>query len=467
MSYPGNGYQGSQPYGAPQQPYGAAPNQGYNPYANGAPQMPHAAPSPGAYNPQGQYNGPQQPPQGQYNGPQQPPQNNGCHQGHNHSQHQQQPAPGMGALAQGYPNAPWTCPACTSVNMTADRLFCESCDSRRPPLNVQLENFRNRNKQYYFGSSGWDKYDYNKYDPNNPEGAVKAYATPIATSSSGVVTPEDTKDVEMTAPVNGVAPEANTTGDAAEPAKPVAGQHTDTVGVMGLSQEFVQRVLSTGLALYNVYKAVMACLLAIMVPQACTDETTGITSDCTITENFQELDNFNIAVVVINFVTLAFSLGHAALVYRREALFLRMLDEDPSVTNNFLVKVDERGRRIMDLYPRVRDTVVKYNTLVMFTSTATLVLYFVNVIVSAILVFGFWYAGFRTVTVFLTNMALNLSIIFSHWTKSRQGVKTGVALSMYKSDPSVYNNIDRKNRSKYFVKREVANVYETDDAKIK
>ena len=120
---------------------------------------------------------------------------------------------------------------------------------------------------------------------------------------------------------------------------------------------------------------------------------------------------------------------------------------------SLLHRDDEFGNRIIDLYPAVRDTVNRWNKTVMFTATLTLVLYLVNVVISGILIFGWWYAGYHSVTVFLTNMALNVNMIFTHWKHSRNGVKKGLALSMYKTDPSVYNNIDRKRRERYFVKR--------------
>jgi len=130
---------------------------------------------------------------------------------------------------------------------------------------------------------------------------------------------------------------ASTKGQTALEAAEMAGTHTDTVGVMGISQDIMQRTLATGLMIFNIYRTVMACLLSIFVPQRCEDDF-GIVRDCTMKENFEELDTFNIVVVVFNFVTLAIALTHSFMVYRRESKLLVMLDEDPAVTNDFLVK---------------------------------------------------------------------------------------------------------------------------------
>jgi len=75
----------------------------------------------------------------------------------------------FGALARGYPNQPWFCAACTAHNMNADRMYCEVCESRRPPMahEVQLENFRMRSENNWT-RSGWEKYDYSTYGMNQP-----------------------------------------------------------------------------------------------------------------------------------------------------------------------------------------------------------------------------------------------------------------------------------------------------------
>lgn len=136
----------------------------------------------------------------------------------------------------------------------------------------------------------------------------------------------------------------------------------------------------------------------------------------------------------------------------------QVLDEDPSVTNDYLVREDRKGRKVIEMYPHVARNINRSNGWTLITSTMILACFFVNAIISAILVFRDYYAGFRTVTTFLTNVFLMIQVFFNHWNLSRVGWKSGVAYSFFKSDPSVYNNIDRSLRSDpaYFVPRKPA-----------
>lgn len=132
-----------------------------------------------------------------------------------------------------------------------------------------------------------------------------------------------------------------------------------------------------------------------------------------------------------------------------------LLDEDPTVTNdNLVARSQPTDPCVLDMYPTIAAEIRRHNVRVMIVGGIVIFFYIINVLVSAVLIFGYWYAGFRSITTFVTNMALTFNVITSQWNWARKGIQTGVVYSMYKSDPAVFTNIDRAlvGREPYFVK---------------
>lgn len=410
-------------------------DQPYNPYG--------AAGPPPQQNPPG-YSSYGQPQQAAYGMPQQPQQPH-QHQQQYHPQPQQQqqqnrrPQPQQAHVPnpnQGQPESPyrpygemyapgaWHCPACSYQNPDG-AVQCTLCFTHRLPMNVQ-EQVQTRHDVSRWG---WNQSRPHTSTPQVAPAAPEA----IELQNRNVANPE--------APVE-------TDGVPAE----------DKASFLCFKQETFQYVFSFGMAGYQLFKIVMASLLSVFVPQKCPDDIPypgylgEVTHhECTFQENFQELDSFNIAVVTINFVTLFLAIILYFCALKREAWLIKHLDEDPTVTNDFLVR-DNNGSKVIDLYPSIRDKSARWNRRLVCLSTTTVIVYFVNVVISAVLIFGYWYLGFQTITVFLTNTALCVSLIFSQWNYSRDGIESGVPYSLFKTDPSVYNNIDRaiKQDPKYF-----------------
>lgn len=214
-------------------------------------------------------------------------------------------------------------------------------------------------------------------------------------------------------------------------------KHKDQMRVLCMSQDQFNKVLASGLAMYEIFKSVMATLLSIFVPQYCKPDLTHpstsrhVGHDCTIEENFEELTQFNLFVVVWNFISLFFCMATYFFVYRRETIFNDLLDEDPTVTNDNLVRKSGEGNPcVLDLYPTISYTIRKRNTMVYFTAAFTMLILIVNIVTSGILVFYYYYTGFRTVTVFITNVTLILNILMTQARLAKRG--TSLPLSRYR-----------------------------------
>jgi len=346
------------------------------------------------------------------------------------------PSSAFGALALGYPDVPWTCPACTLINI-ADRLECAACETERPPLNVGAANARTRDLSY----GAW--------------GAFGAWGVPQKASDPALHAAPDAQR----------QPTLNAEGSiAASHAGPGGDEDKDMARVACLSQEQVGYLVSAGNIVYQLFKTVMACMLTLFVPQWCPTYSDDVPPqiieehECTMEDNFTDLDQMNQVALGWNFFTLFLCFIHYYLVWRREKVFIEWLDEDPTVTNDYLVRKNRRGQTVIEMYPKIEAAVRKNNTAVLVISIAVLLSFVVNIILSGIVCFRDWYAGYRTVTVFLTNVSLTVSVLLTQANHAYTGVKTGIALSMFKSDPAVYNAIDRRLRKdpEFFVPRKKA-----------
>lgn len=91
----------------------------------------------------------------------------------------------------------------------------------------------------------------------------------------------------------------------------------------------------------------------------------------------------------------------------------------------------------------------------MNTSTIAIVVFTVNLIFSAIILFTDRYDGFRTVTGFVTNVMIVLKLLWTQVSFSRYAMKKSIAISMLNTKPTIYNNIDHtlKESTTYFKPR--------------
>jgi len=229
----------------------------------------------------------------------------------------------------------------------------------------------------------------------------------------------------------------------------------DEQGVLCLPQESMEILLAGGLGIYNTFKLSVACLLSIFVPQWCQTDNGGAGAECTIYDNLTELSMYNTFVVAWNFITLFVCGFTYFMLFRREEDFAAQLDEDPEVTNNYLFKKDRKDRTVLQLYPSVAEMIRRRNVQAFWLCTASLLFYLSNAVFSGVLIFYYYYDGFVSVTVFVTNFTMSLAVIATQWNYSFTGYYHDATFSMFKTDPACYNNIDRRIRKdpRYFIPR--------------
>ena len=179
-------------------------------------------------------------------------------------------------------------------------------------------------------------------------------------------------------------------------------------------------------------KIAMACLLSIFVPQYC--EETGTT--CTLQENFSNLTTFNEFVIFWNFFTLGFFINLIYVISKREAYFISHLEESRAEPYNSFPEN-------LAPYPRIVMRVKQYNKRLKSCTYWTLGVFTLNVLFSAILIYNYFYDGFRSVSTLLANVLLVSSKLYALYTTANDctGFKP-LALSCTKQTSVSYNVVD-------------------------
>jgi hypothetical protein len=187
----------------------------------------------------------------------------------------------------------------------------------------------------------------------------------------------------------------------------------------------------------------MATLLSIFIPQFCPE--TGAT--CTLQENFTNLSQFNEFVIFFNFLSLGFFCRLIYIINKREAYLISHLEESRDHSYNSFVDN-------LKPFPNVITRVNQHNNLLKKWTNITLITYILNVIFSCILIFYYYFDGFRSATTIIANILLvsgklySLISIYKECTKEKP-----LALSVSKNAQVSFNVIDpvyekRKSESK-------------------
>lgn len=198
------------------------------------------------------------------------------------------------------------------------------------------------------------------------------------------------------------------------------------------TQEILVAYLSTAIECYKVF---IACLFSIFVPQYCPE--TGQT--CTLKENFSNLTRFNEFVIVFNFFNLGLFIYLYYLQNTRETYFITHLEANKNIADNGLKTSLKEKTHIME-------RVVKHNNSFYKTVKATMAVFYINVVFSSVLIFYYFYDGFRSVTVLVTNVLLVSQKLYQTLSISSTScnLETPMALSTTLLEPVSYNDIDKK-----------------------
>jgi hypothetical protein len=201
---------------------------------------------------------------------------------------------------------------------------------------------------------------------------------------------------------------------------------------MKINQDDKHRLQSLSLFFLESFKVFMATLLVVFVPQKCDHQEDG---NCSINDNFYDLDNYNIFCLVFNFITLFNFLTLYIIEKKREFWCIEYLDVDHSKPKiNLITEIED--------YPLYKFKLIQLNKLYQLMTKILLVIVFINIITSAILIFHYYYLDYRSITVFISNLLLIGDKLYNSYNISKKSIRELIAYSAYMKMPMVYNTID-------------------------
>jgi hypothetical protein len=190
-----------------------------------------------------------------------------------------------------------------------------------------------------------------------------------------------------------------------------------------------QKVKTLWLFFLEFFKVIIATLPSIFVPQSCNGQI------CELNENFEDLSDYNKFVIVFNFITLISFVLSYIYEYRREKFCIKYLDIDYEIKKTNLNEEIEK-------YPEIKNKMYKINKKYKYISLFLIGINFLNLLFSAILVFGMYYLDNKTISVFLTNTVLIGGKLYSMYNTSYYSVYEELCYSAYMTNPICYNTID-------------------------
>jgi len=206
-----------------------------------------------------------------------------------------------------------------------------------------------------------------------------------------------------------------------------------------------EKIKDAIIILVELYKAVMSCLLLVFIPQNCpgdptsSDPTQQVVHACSYFETVQGLyDNgstFNKYVSVWNFFCLFVVVGHYWAVWKREKFLVEYLHEDVKVP-------DANLKKILPKHQSIDEWFTFYNRVVFLSSSIAILFLISNFILSGIVIFSDFYAGFRTLSVYISYFLLISTLVWKGWDASYDGIYYCIAYSSIQSEPQEYNTID-------------------------
>lgn len=174
-----------------------------------------------------------------------------------------------------------------------------------------------------------------------------------------------------------------------------------------LKQDTKQYLTLTVLILLDAYRIITGSLLAVFVPQDCSDveeelSLNGTTRICTVEENVnpEKLTDFNHAVVIFNYITALCFIGVYYWEAKRERFMVANFDDEDSKPTDWLVHHGPKDQPV--IWAQYMYLQMVYYRLVL----SLMVVFIVNCVLSGVLVFAIYFLDGKTVTSFLTSMIL-------------------------------------------------------------
>lgn len=180
------------------------------------------------------------------------------------------------------------------------------------------------------------------------------------------------------------------------------------------------------------YRVVMASLLALFVPQKCPESPSN---ECTLRDNFTDLIPFNVAVLVVNFLTLGSMIALSVIEYHRENWCIEYLDFDEKQPITALVgQLEQHAQR--------KDELTRHTYRYYVAAWVAVGCNAVNFLVSAVLIYHYYYLDYKSITVLVSFVLLIADKLSTAFSVSRRSLHEFIVESAYRSGPTVYNVLD-------------------------
>ena len=204
---------------------------------------------------------------------------------------------------------------------------------------------------------------------------------------------------------------------------------------MKVDVDFKERIRIIAMFLLQRYKVLMGSLLLLFVPQECGDEL------CTMS---QSLSNDNILYrisLIINFITVGFFALTYFIELRRENYCINKFDIDHNVADNNLSLVLKEK-------PFLLSKVQKHNKRYYYVTISTFIIYFINFILSTIILVQDNIFLSTGLTPYLSYIILILMKLYDCYCISSTSIKEDKAFSSYMVEFTSFNVIDPDKKNK-------------------
>eukprot|EP00762_Andalucia_godoyi_P000798 ANDGO_03866.mRNA.1 hypothetical protein len=198
-----------------------------------------------------------------------------------------------------------------------------------------------------------------------------------------------------------------------------------------ISNDAIESAESIFASSISLYKILMGTLLAVWVPQSC-PENNGET--CSINQQFTDLTQFNVFVLVWNFLTLVMVVVTRFALLLRERFLISHFDEDRT-------KPDTAWKEVLESFPSIKMGLQEQNKRCFILNLISLVFVALNIVFSLALVIIYW-DSYRTGTVFVMYGVLIIELVWSSYkVVSNNDMQTCSAMRF---DAFFHNVVDSK-----------------------
>ena len=210
-----------------------------------------------------------------------------------------------------------------------------------------------------------------------------------------------------------------------------------------LRASLVRELTVVAILLVKAYSCFIGAFFVVFVPQNCTTKvgTTEVSRDCTFAENvYEDIDRMNAITLALNAVTAASLLAGFYFEWRRERWIIEHLDVDYSRGEDALAK-DILGHETLRQHLHMFNQRYFYAFLLIGAinvANVGLSIYFLTL--------PQWFAGYRTVTTFLTSFALLFRYLVNSVLVSSQSEAETKALSVNLVEPVAFNVVGTRHQ---------------------